>query len=537
MPEMPTLKRFALILLPALFISNSIFAQDTPEAPVSSSAETSPQAVQSEEPAPDFIISGQLKDNGRYPRPFIRADIMIITDSTIDAITVNGETFSPIRQTDFYLLNYVFNLSEGANQIRISAATSGGKQISREYTVYYPEKNDDVYRARAFYPSVFGGVFYDTNPRYVSDKDLPESRTIGDQNKSGDFFRVMGFQGIYFYARDLLMTYLFKDIKYFDQSKNKTADYFSHDLTMTRKNVPDDPRAFRTRLDVRFRSLNIEREGFANEFSIAGGLEQVLNVSATGTENFYGLDLRAAVKYFYDGERKTVYPAYLEYSRGFRSEYDSFLAAVRVKAGRNSEGLKNSEYNYLAATLNYRQGFAESWRFTGSLSAELAEYDTDRYTEDDISSDTITRNRSDISYLIESALIYSYKAYEFELSAKHKSVDSNSRPYSKTVAGLQRACNAAGLYQSGGTDKKTAAKVNAGLGLLDAKKADAIIKIADEIIAGRHADQFPIDIFQTGSGTSTNMNVNEVIAVLASRQAGRRSVRMMTSICHRAVMT
>jgi fumarate hydratase class II len=60
--------------------------------------------------------------------------------------------------------------------------------------------------------------------------------------------------------------------------------------------------------------------------------------------------------------------------------------------------------------------------------------------------------------------------------------------------------------------KACAAKVNAELGLLEPGLADAIASAADEIIGGRWSDHFPLDVFQTGSGTSTNMNVNEVIA-------------------------
>jgi fumarate hydratase, class II len=66
-----------------------------------------------------------------------------------------------------------------------------------------------------------------------------------------------------------------------------------------------------------------------------------------------------------------------------------------------------------------------------------------------------------------------------------------------------------------GRIKGAAARVNAQLGLLDADAAQRIGAAADEIAAGRHDDQFPIDVFQTGSGTSTNMNANEVIATLA----------------------
>ena len=64
--------------------------------------------------------------------------------------------------------------------------------------------------------------------------------------------------------------------------------------------------------------------------------------------------------------------------------------------------------------------------------------------------------------------------------------------------------------------KKAAAQTNLELGLLDANIATAIIRASEAIIAGEHAEQFPVDVFQTGSGTSTNMNVNEVIAHVAS---------------------
>ncbi|MDF0530143.1 class II fumarate hydratase [Tsukamurella sp. 8F] len=63
--------------------------------------------------------------------------------------------------------------------------------------------------------------------------------------------------------------------------------------------------------------------------------------------------------------------------------------------------------------------------------------------------------------------------------------------------------------------KAACAQVNKDLGLLDAEKADAIIAAATEIADGKHDDQFPIDVFQTGSGTSSNMNANEVIASIA----------------------
>nr|WP_297458504.1 class II fumarate hydratase [uncultured Halomonas sp.] len=65
--------------------------------------------------------------------------------------------------------------------------------------------------------------------------------------------------------------------------------------------------------------------------------------------------------------------------------------------------------------------------------------------------------------------------------------------------------------------KLAAATVNRDLELLDEPRAQAIIAAAQQLIDGEHADQFPIDVFQTGSGTSTNMNVNEVISHLASK--------------------
>ncbi|ORI17762.1 aspartate ammonia-lyase [Rhodococcus sp. 1163] len=63
--------------------------------------------------------------------------------------------------------------------------------------------------------------------------------------------------------------------------------------------------------------------------------------------------------------------------------------------------------------------------------------------------------------------------------------------------------------------KAACAQVNRDLGLLDGTLADAIIAAANEIAEGLHDDQFPIDVFQTGSGTSSNMNANEVIASIA----------------------
>jgi fumarate hydratase class II len=71
-----------------------------------------------------------------------------------------------------------------------------------------------------------------------------------------------------------------------------------------------------------------------------------------------------------------------------------------------------------------------------------------------------------------------------------------------------------------GVVKKSAAQANCDLGLLDEEVADVVVAAADEVIAGDHDDQFPVDVFQTGSGTSSNMNANEVIANRAAELMG-----------------
>jgi fumarate hydratase class II len=77
------------------------------------------------------------------------------------------------------------------------------------------------------------------------------------------------------------------------------------------------------------------------------------------------------------------------------------------------------------------------------------------------------------------------------------------------------------LVASLGMVKAAAARVNGALGVLPPDVADAIAAAADEVVEGGHDDQFPVDVFQTGSGTSTNMNANEVIASLATQRLGR----------------
>ena len=81
--------------------------------------------------------------------------------------------------------------------------------------------------------------------------------------------------------------------------------------------------------------------------------------------------------------------------------------------------------------------------------------------------------------------------------------------------GLERAqIRALGLV------KAAAARVNARIGVLPEDLAAAVAAAADEVAAGAHDAQFPVDVFQTGSGTSSNMNANEVIATVAERASG-----------------
>src|SRR5580693_9194168 len=78
------------------------------------------------------------------------------------------------------------------------------------------------------------------------------------------------------------------------------------------------------------------------------------------------------------------------------------------------------------------------------------------------------------------------------------------------------------LIRALGQIKAAAALVNAELGVLAPDTARAVHDAAARVAAGEYAGQFPLDVFQTGSGTSSNMNANEVIATLASRELGRR---------------
>ena len=89
-----------------------------------------------------------------------------------------------------------------------------------------------------------------------------------------------------------------------------------------------------------------------------------------------------------------------------------------------------------------------------------------------------------------------------------------------------------GLIAALGQIKAAAATVNAEFGLLDADMAAAIAAAAAEVAEGAHDAHFPVDVFQTGSGTSSNMNANEVIAAIAARASAARSTRTITSTPH-----
>lgn len=93
-----------------------------------------------------------------------------------------------------------------------------------------------------------------------------------------------------------------------------------------------------------------------------------------------------------------------------------------------------------------------------------------------------------------------------------------------------------------GRIKGAAARVNGELKLIPAGKAKKIARAADEVAAGKHDDQFPVDVFQTGSGTSSNMNANEVIATLSGAHAnddvnfGQSSNDVFPSAVHLAAL-
>jgi len=87
-----------------------------------------------------------------------------------------------------------------------------------------------------------------------------------------------------------------------------------------------------------------------------------------------------------------------------------------------------------------------------------------------------------------------------------------------------------------GLVKASAARVNAELGLLEPERAGVIITAAEEVVAGKFDAEFVVDVFQTGSGTSTNMNANEVIAQHPERKQSLRTVSLRAGRSNPLVM-
>ena len=85
--------------------------------------------------------------------------------------------------------------------------------------------------------------------------------------------------------------------------------------------------------------------------------------------------------------------------------------------------------------------------------------------------------------------------------------------------------------------KAAAANANVELEQLSEQQGQAIVTAVQQLLAEDFSVHFPVDVFQTGSGTSSNMNANEVIATLASQPRAKRSIPMTTSIAGRAAMT
>ena len=83
------------------------------------------------------------------------------------------------------------------------------------------------------------------------------------------------------------------------------------------------------------------------------------------------------------------------------------------------------------------------------------------------------------------------------------------------------------FFRSLGEIKKACAVVNEKNNLIDSELSQAIVDSAQEIIDGKHDKNFVVDVFQTGSGTSTNMNMNEVIANLASEKLVEKFIQMI----------
>jgi fumarate hydratase class II len=128
---------------------------------------------------------------------------------------------------------------------------------------------------------------------------------------------------------------------------------------------------------------------------------------------------------------------------------------------------------------------------------------------------TQTRKGKQMEYRIEHDTMGEVKVPVNALYAAQTARAVENFPISGTT--LERA-HIAALAQI----KKSAALANASLGVLDQGIADAIAYAADEVVSGKHDQEFPVDIFQTGSGTSSNMNMNEVLATLATAKLGSK---------------
>src|SRR5690606_22599934 len=88
--------------------------------------------------------------------------------------------------------------------------------------------------------------------------------------------------------------------------------------------------------------------------------------------------------------------------------------------------------------------------------------------------------------------------------------------------GVERFRLSAAMIGAFGLVKKCCALANGELGILPDEKVDLIVRASEEVISGRWNDEFPLVVFQTGSGTQSNMNANEVIANRANQLAGGR---------------
>ncbi|MCI5837458.1 MAG: class II fumarate hydratase [Veillonellaceae bacterium] len=109
---------------------------------------------------------------------------------------------------------------------------------------------------------------------------------------------------------------------------------------------------------------------------------------------------------------------------------------------------------------------------------------------------------------------------EVRVPAAHKWGAQTQRSYENFKIGTQRM--PAEIIRAFAVLKKCAAKTNEKLGRLDAEKAAIIAEVCDEILAGKWPDEFPLVIYQTGSGTQSNMNMNEVIAHIANEKLAER---------------